>query len=86
YEDLAPIFKSVVNHTYTKEEYNEQFMVRIPEHLSKIDRIMRIYQKQVPDAPKVLYEILEEQRQRLLKAREKYGDYITPDQLVKGKK
>jgi len=86
YEDLAPIFKSVVNHTYTKEEYNEQFMVRIPEHLSKIERIVKIYQKQVPDAPKVLYEILEAQRQRLLKAREKYGDYITPDQLVKGKK
>jgi phosphoenolpyruvate carboxykinase (GTP) len=33
------------------------------------------------DAPQILFDVLEEQRERLLKAQEKYGDYINPEEL-----
>jgi phosphoenolpyruvate carboxykinase (GTP) len=81
YADLAPIFKTVLQHEYTMDEYKEQFTVRIPEHLAKIERITKIYQTQVSDTPKILFETLEAQKQRLLTAKEKYGEYISPDRL-----
>ena len=81
YEDLVPLFKDVLQYDYTREEYTEQFIVRIPEHIAKIERITKIYKTQVPDTPKILFDILEAQKQRLLQAKEKHGDYITPDKL-----
>ncbi len=81
YEDLVPIFKSVLVYDYTQAEYDEQFTVRIPEHLAKIDRITKIYQSQVSDTPQLLFDVLEAQKQRLLQAKEKHGEYITPDKL-----
>ncbi len=81
HEDLVPLFKDVLQYDYTREEYIEQFTIRIPEHIAKIDRITKIYQTQVSDTPQVLFEILEAQRQRLLQAKEKLGDYIAPDKL-----
>jgi phosphoenolpyruvate carboxykinase (GTP) len=82
YEDLKMLFKKVLNRDYSVEDYNKQFMVRVPEHLAKIDRIKKVYETQVIDTPKILFEILEAQRQRLNEAQKKYGDYITPDKLV----
>lgn len=81
YEDLVPLFKDVLKQEYTREEYTEQFTVRIPEHIAKIERITKVYQTQVPDTPKILFDILEAQKQRLIQAKDKLGDYITPDKL-----
>ena len=81
YEDLKRLFKEVLNKDYTQEDFDKQFMIRIPENLAKIDRIKRIYQTQVSDTPKIVFEVLDEQRQRLNRAREKYGDYISPYKL-----
>lgn len=82
YEDLKVLFKRILNKDYSREEYNEQFMVRIPEHLSKIERVKTIFESKVKDTPPALFEALEAQRKRLLEYREKYGDYISPDQLI----
>ncbi len=81
YEDLAPIFKDILNHNYTRQEYDQQFTIRIKEHLSKIDRITEIYRTKVTDTPQVVFETLQAQRSRLLEAQQKHGDYITPDKL-----
>jgi len=81
YEDLKKLFKEVLNKDYTKEEYNEQFKIRVKENIAKIDRIEEIYRTQVVDAPKVVFAVLEAQRERLNSAREKYGDYIKPELL-----
>ncbi|MGB3340579.1 MAG: phosphoenolpyruvate carboxykinase (GTP) [bacterium] len=81
YEDLKRLFKEVLNKEYSLEDYNEQFKVRIPESLAKIDRIKKVYETDVMDAPKVLFDTLEAQKQRLLEAQKKYGDYIIPDKL-----
>jgi len=81
YEDLVPLFKAVLRYDYKREEYTEQFTVRVPEHLAKIDRIVNIYRERVPDAPAAVFELLEAQRERLLEAREVLGEYIPPDRL-----
>jgi phosphoenolpyruvate carboxykinase (GTP) len=85
YEDLVPLFQKVLGQNYAKEAYYEQFTVRVKEHIAKIDRISQIYRVKVPDAPKVLFEVLEAQRKRLLEAQKKFGDYILPDQVLSAK-
>jgi len=82
YEDLKKLFKEVLNKDYSEEDYTKQFTVRIPENLAKIDRIKEIYQTKVNDTPQVLFDVLEEQRKRLLEAQKKHGDYIVPGTLA----
>ncbi|UCG91776.1 MAG: phosphoenolpyruvate carboxykinase (GTP) [candidate division WOR-3 bacterium] len=81
YEDLKRLFKEVLSKDYSDDDYKKQFMIRIPESLAKIDRIKKIYETQVNDTPKIVFDVLETQRHRLLDAQKKYGDYITPDKL-----
>jgi phosphoenolpyruvate carboxykinase (GTP) len=78
YKDLKRLFREVLDKDYAEEDYAEQFTLRIPENLAKIERIVKIYKTKVPDTPKVLFETLEEQKKRLEAARAKYGDYVPP--------
>ncbi len=78
YEDLKRLFKQVLDKDYAEKDYNEQFTVRITENLAKIERVMPFYKTKVPDTPQIVFEVLEEQKQRLILAMEKYGDYISP--------
>ncbi len=81
YEDLKKLFKEVLGKKYSKDDYVKQFTLRVPEHLAKIDRIMAIYRDKVPGTPKIVFEVLEEERKRLAEARKKYGDYIPPEKF-----
>ena len=78
YEDLRRLFREVLNKDYSREDYEKQFTIRVPELLEKIERIEKIYREKVRDVPEELFRVLEEERKRLLDAREKYGDYISP--------
>lgn len=80
YEDLKRLFKEVLNKEYSKEAYIKQFTTRIPENLAKIERITKIY-KTIKEVPEVLFKILEEQKDRIAQAKDKHGDYISPDSL-----
>jgi len=79
YEDLEPLFKKVLGKGYTKEEYNEQFKIRIPECIAKIERIKKIYHTKVFDTPHILIKTLDDQKKRLEECRKKHGDYPLPD-------
>jgi phosphoenolpyruvate carboxykinase (GTP) len=79
YEDLKKLFRQVLNKDYPREDYVKQFTIRVAENLGKIERVQRFYQENVSDTPLELFGILYLQRERLLKAREKYGDYISPE-------
>ena len=81
YEDVQRLFKEVLDKEYKQEDYNKQFMIRIPENLARIDRVKKIYETQVSDTPPIIFDLLEEQKERLNKARERYGEYISPDKL-----
>jgi phosphoenolpyruvate carboxykinase (GTP) len=83
YEDLRKLFKQVLGKNYSKEDYNQQFTIRVPENLAKIERVSRFYQENVTDTPLELFGILYMQRQRLIDAKAKYGDYISPENFEK---
>jgi phosphoenolpyruvate carboxykinase (GTP) len=79
YEDLKKLFRQVLDKDYSKEDYVKQFTIRVPENLAKIERVQRFYQENVSDTPLEMFGILYLQRERLAKAREKFGDYISPE-------
>jgi phosphoenolpyruvate carboxykinase (GTP) len=85
YEDLRRLFKQVLGKNYAKDDYIKQFTIRVPENLSKIERVQRFYQENVTDTPLELFGVLYLQRQRLLEAKGKYGDYISPENFEKEK-
>ncbi|MCG2863386.1 MAG: phosphoenolpyruvate carboxykinase (GTP) [Vulcanisaeta sp.] len=77
YEDLKELFREVLNKDYKLEDYNKQFAIRVGKLLDKIERVWKIY-SEIPTTPRRLFEVLEEQRQRLIEARRRYGDPILP--------
>ncbi|HPD19239.1 MAG TPA: phosphoenolpyruvate carboxykinase domain-containing protein, partial [Candidatus Goldiibacteriota bacterium] len=80
YEDLKNLFINVLKKEYTFDAYKEQFKIRIPENLAKIDRIINIY-KGIKDTPKEVFEELEAQKKRLLDLKQIKGEYVTPDNI-----
>jgi phosphoenolpyruvate carboxykinase (GTP) len=82
YEDLKKLFKLVRDKDYSKEEYIQQFSIRIPENMAKIKRVRQFYKKNVTYTPEPVFWILNEQYERLLNAKEKYGNYISPEKFI----
>ena len=81
YEDLCRLFRQVLSKDYAKKDYVKQFTIRVPENLAKIERVERFYRENVADTPAEIFGVLNEQRERLNKARVRYGEYISPDKL-----
>ncbi len=81
YEDLKKLFKETLDKEYSKEDYVKQFTIRVPENLAKLDRVEKFHKENVPGSPAVVFEVLKEQRARLLDAQGKLGDYISPEKL-----
>lgn len=79
YEDLRKLFKEVLGKDYAKEDYVKQFTIRVPENLGKIERVQHFYQENVSDIPLELFGLLYIQRERLLEAKKRFGDYISPE-------
>ena len=74
---LKRLFEAHLDKDYTQREYVEQFTIRIPENLARLDRIEQIY-RDVPDAPPVMFETFQAQRARLEALRAAKGDYVSP--------
>ncbi len=81
YETLKVLFKEVLDKDYPQILYNEQFMIRIPENLQKIERIFEVYEANAINVPDMVFAKLDGQRKRLEALRAKVGDYVIPDQL-----
>lgn len=81
YQDLKVLFEEVLSKVYSESDYRNQFTVRIPENINKLDRIEKIY-KGIEDARNIIFEELKAQRNRLIQYKEKYGEYIDPFQLL----
>ncbi|TFG06793.1 phosphoenolpyruvate carboxykinase (GTP), partial [Candidatus Thorarchaeota archaeon] len=78
FADLKRLFRDVLDKEYTVEQYRNQFKIRVPELLKKIERVSSKYREDVEEVPEELFVILNAQRNRLLTAQAKYGDYIEP--------
>jgi len=81
YEDLRRLFREVHRKEYSIDDYIKQFTIRVPENIAKVDRVKKYFRENISDIPPELFEVLDQQKERLLKAREKYGDYISPESL-----
>jgi len=78
YEDLVVLFKSVLNKDYTKEDYVKQFTIRVPENVAKIERVEHFWQQE-ENVPQEVFDVLRQQKEKLLEAQKKFGDYISPE-------
>jgi phosphoenolpyruvate carboxykinase (GTP) len=83
YEDLRVLFRQVLAKDYPREDYVKQFALRVPENLAKLERVGKFYREEVPEAPPALFQVLQEQRERLLFAQRAAGDYVSPLDLAK---
>ena len=77
YNDLKTIFKQVLNLEYTEQDYVDQFLIRIPELLAKLDRMEEIYAT-VDDTPQAMKDEMAAQRERLNTLKAAKGEYISP--------
>jgi len=82
YDDLVKLFEQVLGKAYTEEDYVKQFTIRVPENLAKIERVQKYHSQNVPNSPQIVYDTLAATRKRLSEASDKYGDYISPFDLV----
>jgi len=80
HEDLKRLFRQVLDKEYTAEDYADQFLIRIPECIAKLDRMAEIYAT-VDDTPEAMREELAAQRKRLEALRAAKGDYVSPLEL-----
>jgi phosphoenolpyruvate carboxykinase (GTP) len=80
YADLKTLFSEILHKEYQKPDYVKQFTTRIPENLTKIQRMETIFRTRIIDTPAVVFTTIQEQQRRLLEAQRTYGDYISPEQ------
>lgn len=77
YDDLRELFRATLDKDYSRDDYAEQFAIRIPELLAKNARVAEIYRSET-DVPDEVFRVLDAQAARLAAARTKYGDYVSP--------
>jgi len=81
YDDLAELFRRVLSKEYTREQYEEQFKVRVRESVAKMERISGLYRAQVADTPEVFFRVVDDQVARLRECAGRHGDYAPPGLL-----
>lgn len=82
YKDLVVLFDKVLSKKYTMEEYNVQFSIRVRENLAKIRRVEEFFKRSVSNMPDEFFEVLKQQKNRLLEAQKRFGDYIIPEKFI----
>ncbi len=86
FEDLRKLFKQVLNKDYSKEDYLKQFSIRVPENMAKVKRARHFYKKKVTYTPEAVFWVLNQQYERLLIAKEKFGNYVAPEKFIEWNK
>ena len=77
YEDLKKLFRQVLDEEYTEQAYVDQFTIRIPELLAKLDRMEEIYAT-IDDTPQTMRDEMAAQRKRLEELKKAKGEYVSP--------
>jgi phosphoenolpyruvate carboxykinase (GTP) len=81
YEDLKELFKGEFEKDYSKEEYEQQFSLRVKKYLEKMERMSRIFEN--INMPVTFTQELKAQIERLKEARTKFGeDIISPFEFL----
>jgi len=77
YDDLKRLFKEVLNEEYTEQAYVDQFTIRTPQLLYKLDRMEEIFAT-IDDTPQEMKDEMAAQRKRLEELQAAKGEYVSP--------
>lgn len=80
YEDLVPVFREHLGREYPLAEYHEEFALRVPQRLAKLERLEAIYRAETSELPPEVFAQLGAERERILAAQAAHGgDRIAPE-------
>ena len=80
YEDLEPLFRSLLGKEYKKEQYEEQFKIRVSKLIEKDERIKEIYEG-ISTTPLKVKEEISAEIDRLRKLQSSHGDEVSPSSI-----
>ncbi len=80
YDDLKSFFKDIINKEYTEKLYTKQFSLYLDKILQRVELQQEAYSKE-KNIPKVLFDILTEQKRELVKLKEAHGPIVLPDEF-----
>lgn len=83
YEDLKALFKNILNKEYTEDLYLKHFSLYIDNIVARVELQQEAYGKE-KNIPQQLFDVLADQKEGLLKLKEKYGSVVSPAQLMAG--
>ena len=78
YEDLAKLFKQLLDEEYTREEYEYQFSFRCDAWIAKLQRSIENFSKNYPDTSAYVLEMWKGTIAAIEAAKAKYGAVIKP--------
>ncbi len=78
YEDLALLFEKELDTSYSKEDYELQFMFNMPQLLDKLDIAEEFFRQETSAIPKEIFALIDSQRKLLVEAKDNYGEEISP--------
>jgi len=78
HEDLAKLFERELSASYSREDYEQQFMTRVKQLLEKLDIVEEFFRKETSAVPKEIFDMIEIQRGALLEVEKKHGPDISP--------
>ncbi|MFX0018846.1 MAG: phosphoenolpyruvate carboxykinase (GTP) [Promethearchaeota archaeon] len=80
FEDLESLFKRYLDKIYTKDDYIEQFSIRVKKLIEKLDRVEEVYKKE-KGMPNFFWDILNEQRVKLNDIKKETKEILSPIDL-----
>jgi len=78
YDELKRLFKETLGKDYPQDDYVRQFTLRVPANLAKIERVTEFHRTQSADTPAAVFDVLDQQRQRLEALQKAKGDLVSP--------
>jgi len=78
YEDLKPLFQSLLGESYLPTDYDYQFSFRCDAWIRKLQRGIQFFRKNAPGTPDRVYESWQTSIDRINRAKQRYGAIILP--------
>jgi phosphoenolpyruvate carboxykinase (GTP) len=78
YEDLRPLFKTLLGEDYLQPDYEYQFSFRCDAWIAKLQRGTEFFRKNCPGTPERVYQSWQATMGKIEAAKLKYGTVISP--------
>ncbi|HYA03203.1 MAG TPA: phosphoenolpyruvate carboxykinase (GTP) [Syntrophobacteria bacterium] len=78
HEDLAELFQKELGTAYHREDYQQQFMIRVRQLWDKLDGVEKFYRGEASAVPGKIFAAIDISRKLLLEAERRHGSDIPP--------